>query len=57
MLIYFVQNRYTQTNIMIPVKPPVGVPGKDIMYIPNYCSNCNRHFLIDEEFENHKTTC
>jgi len=39
------------------MKPPVGIPDKDIMYIPNFCNKCNRHFLIDAEFENHKIKC
>jgi hypothetical protein len=39
------------------MKPPVGIPGKDVFFVPNFCNNCNRHFLIDAEFENHKRDC
>lgn len=48
---------YSTTNTLISVKPPVGVPGMDVFYVPNYCEKCNRHFLIDDEFANHKATC
>ena len=39
------------------MKPPEGTRGKDIFYVPNYCDKCNKHFLIDPEFETHKRIC
>ena len=39
------------------MKPPVGIPGKDVFYVPNFCDVCNKHFLIDTEFEIHKQGC
>ena len=39
------------------MKPPVGIPGKDVFYVPNFCDVCNKHFLIDTEFEIHKKGC
>ena len=57
MLINFIVYSYYIFCIINPVKPPVGIPGKDIFYIPNYCDNCNRHFLINAEFKIHKMNC
>jgi hypothetical protein len=39
------------------MKPPVGIPGKDVFFVPNFCDNCGRHFLIDDEFKEHKLNC
>lgn len=34
---------------------PVGKIG-DILYFPNFCEVCRKHFLIREELEDHKYT-
>jgi len=39
------------------MKPPVGLPGKDVFYVPSYCDKCSKHFLIDAELEKHKQVC
>jgi len=57
MLINVFLNTYYQQSVFIYMKPPVGIPGKDVFHIPNYCDNCNKHFLIDAEFEIHKRGC
>jgi len=39
------------------MKPPVGIPGKDVFFVPNFCNKCKNHFFIDAEFEIHKRVC
>jgi len=57
MLINFIVYSYYISCIINSVKPPVGIPGKDVFYVPNYCDNCNKHFLINAEFKIHKMNC
>jgi len=57
MLINFVSLAYYETKYVHFMRPPVGVPGKDVFYVPNYCIKCNKHFLIDAEMEFHKKIC
>jgi len=57
MLIYLGSSLYYQTKYLHFMRPPVGVPGKDVFYVPNYCDKCSRHFFIDAEMEMHKKIC
>jgi hypothetical protein len=56
MLINFIRKNIIAQNIPFFVKPHVGIPGKDVFYVPSYCQKCNRHFLIDGELKVHKRT-